>query len=34
MENRVATEEMTTDGVERKSVELEGSYECSSSEIC
>lgn len=33
MEKGVTTEEMTTDGVERGRLELEGSYNCSSSEI-
>lgn len=33
MERGVTTSEITTDGVERGSTELEGSYDCSSSEI-
>lgn len=33
MEKGVTTEETTTDGVETGSIELEGSYDCSSSEI-
>lgn len=33
MEREVTTQEITTGGVERGSTELEGSYDCSSSEI-